>query len=135
MGIADEVIGDLETTLDDVLTEKIPALMDTVKEAMPDSVDSMVDAAWSEAAEGVEKVSNSGSATAVRSALEEQLAEVEEVLDFEGLTDLIDKAEGLGESVSAAANELAEEQGGDDGAFNFTASIAAALAMVHVLAF
>ena len=133
--IADEVIGDLETALDDVLTEKIPALMDTVKETMPDSVDSMVDAAWSEAAEGVEKVSNSGSATAVRSALEEQLAEVEEVLDFEGLTDLINKAEGLGESVSAAATELTEEQGGDDGAFHFTASIAAALAMVHVLAF
>lgn len=133
--IADEVIGDLETTLDDVLTEKVPALMDAVKDAMPDSVDTMVDAAWSEATEGVEKVSNSGSATAVRSALEEQLASVEGVLDFDGLTDLIDKAEGLGESVSAAATELADEQGGDDGAFHFTASIAAALAMVHVLAF
>ena len=133
--IADEVIGDLETALDDVLTERVPALMDAVKEAMPDSVDTMVDAAWSEATEGVEKVSNSGSATAVRSALEEQLASVEGVLDIDGLSDLIDKAEGLGESVSAAATELADEQGGDDGAFHFTASIAAALAMVHVLAF
>jgi len=133
--IADEVISEVETTVDDVFTEKIPALMDAVKEAMPDSVDSMVDDAWSEVGETIEKVSSSGSATAVRSALEEQLAEVEEVVGSDTLTALVEKAEGLGETVSAAATELAEEQSGDDGAFHFTASIAAALAMVHVLAF
>ena len=67
--IADEVISEVETTVEDVFTEKIPALMDAVKEAMPDSVDSMVDDAWSELDETLKKVSGSGSATAVESAL------------------------------------------------------------------
>merc|ERR1711971_1376720 len=107
--IDDEVIGDLETTLDDVLTEKIPALMDAVKDAMPDSVDTMVDAAWSEATEGVEKVSNSGSATAVRSALEEQLASVEGVLDFDGLTDLITRQKDLGKASPPLPPNLPEQ--------------------------
>lgn len=132
--IADEIISEAETTVEDALTEQVPALLDAVDAAMPDSVDAMVADVWSEGAEALEKVSTSGSATAVRAALQEQLDEVEEVLG-DGMTSLIDKSEAFGESVSAATAELAAEQGGDDGAFHFTASIAAALAMVHVLAF
>ena len=40
---------------------------------MPDSVDVMADDAWFELNETLDKVSNSASATAVRSALKDQL--------------------------------------------------------------
>ena len=51
----------------------VPDLMDAIKDEMPDSVDVMVDNTWSEFNETLDKVSNSAAATAVRSALEDQL--------------------------------------------------------------
>ena len=128
--IADEAYGEITTAVDDILNDKIPALIDEVDAQLPSSVGDFIGAAFSESNDFLQKLNDSDAVSNSRTALQEQLQSIADVSGSEEFASFITKSEELGDSVQAAGNELLESESG----FSLTASVAAVLA-VTTLAF
>ena len=97
--IADEAYDEITTAVDDILNDKIPALIDEVDKQMPSSVGDFIGTAFSESNDFLQKLNDSDAVSNSRTALNEQLQSIADVSGSTEFESFITKSTELGDSV------------------------------------